>query len=394
MPSRCTLQRRKVSFEELNNSVMLLRKAASDTVARKAANEQEIKDCFIDKLEHIRYTAEMELTAKDLIESCPDFKLMFVPGYEIEDPVAFYEDPVVPGNLAMDLVLQDQPACSSDDDVFVQRVLILRGLNEETTTAEDRQKRLDDYLKAPRYTSTIKSKGKLAERNLSHDIGQPRTGKAQRGNDKNTDDSVWKCGSKKTRKKAVDTNTEKYTNTEKRTNTKQLNTNCRNMDSFKTLTNGSSLPTKNVSDTREKNSASEKISSEDTDLSEDKMASKKGLREHKSKTTRETSSKSQKKKQRPTRKELRPSKFYDITEIASTYNIPCEEKIRKSAELGKLRKNSSLPGKSFFSQRRDSLTKAGNGGRPVTAVKKKRTVAKPTRPYTALPDTRVKVKVV
>ena len=325
------------------------------SVISRSRVENRVSSPLPDKLEEQKATAEMELSAKGCIESCAEFKLLFVPGYELDCPEQYYEDPVSSGSASCSMRKSSETSC----DPFKSRFYALSKLEDETMSSEDRQKRFETMFCVSRYNGANK------ERRSMYDKRSQSSGSTQ------MEESLVE------RPLAIKSRSVPRTTGRKSRN----HTGKKSLDSAEDIFGSARSSTQNlISECNELNFGSEMTSSEDTDSFQGNELKARNAPEQKpTKNTRK------KKMKCNSSSDLKPSKFYDINQIAVTYTIPCEEKMK---EGNKARHKNSSPGKSYFSQRKNSLTKRPVSRRPATAVVKKKKLATQKRPSTAIVDTR------
>ena len=310
-----------------------------------------------DRLEEQKATAEMELTAKSCIESCAEFKLLFVPGYELDCPEQYYEDPVSSGSSSC----STRRSSEASQDPFKSRLFSLGKLEDETAVNEDRQKRFDTWFCVSKYNGAYK------ERRLMNDRRMQSSGFSQ-----NTGSLTERSAPNKSRP----TPRTSGRRSKVQTGAKQFN-------SVEDIFSSARSSSQNLmSQCQELNFGCDMTSSEDTDSLQDNELKPKGGVEQNKKPVRNAS---RRKSKCNASSDLKPSKFYDVKEIATTYTVPCGEKMTEAA---KKKNKNSAPGKSFFSQRKNSLTSKQVCRRPATAVVRKKKPHTQKRPNTAIVDTR------
>ena len=323
--------------------------------------EERVKLAIPDKLEEQKATAEMELSAKGYIESCAEFKLLFVPGYELECADQYYEDPFSFESAGCPMGQSPEAA----DDPFQSRLLSLSKLEDETMSNEDRHKRYETMLCVSRYNGAYK------ERKLMNDRRSQSSSSVQLEESPTERTAISKSRSvirASGRKSAAHAGPKSCNVVE---------------DKFDSARNS----TQNlISECNELNFGYDMTSSEDTDSLQGSELKTRSACEQMKKPTRNTKIR---RKKHSSSSDLKPSKFYDINKIAATYTMPCEEKMKNG---NRMRNKNNAPGKSFFSQRKISLTTKPALGRPATAVERKKKHTTQKRPYTATVDTRLKIK--
>ena len=286
------------------------------------------------KSDAITFTIEEEREGKKILMSDPRFKLLFVPGYEVEEPDYLYVDPV-PEDSPIEVLDQYIRGKYKGDD-FIKRFIELRRLEEDTVYWEERQERAD-----------------VSSNNISPSSGEgyDRSVRILRGD------------------KTVISKTPK-TYSPYLSGSKLLS-----VEKDAKISRAKSAPA--IKSTHTQSSGKEFNNYCNTC----KLAWKHNHRKKRTKSAKAISGK------------LKPTKYYDIVDIAETFEVPCQEKIKSKAREFPLsaRNSSILPGKSFTSQRKDSLTNLKRR-RPKTGVKTKSS-NKTKRPVTANPVTRRKAKV-
>ena len=357
----CPKNERKVTYEGSIYDLRKVKCSKSASAISRIQTEQRMKSPIRDKLEGQKATAEMELTAKGRIESCPEFKLLFVPGYELDCADQHYEDPLSAeaANCSM-----RRPSEASNNQ-FTSRLFALSRLEDETVSSEDKQRRFETVLCVSRYNGVYRERRLISDkRSQSSSSTQSERQPAERS-------AATKA---RTRPRAA--------------GRKGKTLSCKNSatgieDMFKSARNS-------AQDFISECNECGMTSSEDTDSLQG--GELKTPRSATARNRKPTKNARRKKKKCNSSLDLRPEKFYDINQIAATYTVPCEEKLN---ERSRLKSKNSSPGKSFFSQRRVSLTKVPTNGRPVTAVvRKKKPVALKQRPMTAAVDARPRKKIV
>jgi len=363
-PTPCRKNERTITYE---GSIFDLKKIKCEIKCSKSASavsrtqtEQRTKSPIRDKLEGQKATAEMELSAKGCIESCPEFKLLFVPGYELDGADQFYEDPLSTETANCSI----RRASEGYNNQFTSRLFALSRLEDETVSSEDKQRRHETVLCVSRYNGVYRERRLISDRrsqsSSSTQLERPPTERSAATKSRSRPRAAGRKG--------------------------------------KTLSGKNSAAGVEDMFNSARNSAQDFISeciecgmtsSEDTD----------SLQGSELKTPRSATARNRKAKKNATRKkkkcdsslDLRPTKFYDINQIAATYAVPCEEKMK---ERSRMKNKNNSPGKSFFSQRKVSLTKIPANGRPATAiVRKKKPVAQKQRPNTAAVDARPRKKI-
>ena len=330
-------------------------------VISRSRLEERIKFTVPDKLEEQKATAEMELSAKSCIESCAEFKLLFVPGYELECAEQYYEDPFSSGSAGRKMGRSSEVT----DDPFQSRFLALGKLEDETMSNEDRQKRYETMICVSRYTGAYK------ERKLTNDRRSQSSSSAQ------LEESPTE------RTAAIKSRPVLRTSGRKSAVTVGQKTFNIVADKFDSARNSSQNL---ISECNELNFGYDMTSSEDTDSLQGSESKTKSACEQTKKPIRNGKIK---KKKCSSSSDLKPSRFYDINKIAATYAMPCEEKMKDG---NRMRNRNSAPGKSYFSQRKNSLTTKPAPGRPATAVERMKKYSTQKRPNTAIVDTRLKNK--
>ena len=374
-PSQRPERTRKLSSDDLTPVVKPdINKPTQTSTARTVSENQIGANIIPDKLEMEKATAENDLAAKKSIESCAEFKLLFVPGYEVGEPDEFYEDPV-PHSL-MNLMSGDY------GEAYEKRIFACKKLEEETVANEDRQKRFESFLNVSRYSRTY------CERRGSNNALRSQTAKPlqQRPKSERTARRVSSPRTSRGNPKIVIAKTKIH-------NCKNTFNNAKNshtilLSECQSLTDRQEMPDTASSEEAESLNSNgrldllapveSKLTKIDKSEVEERPRTAQSIRKGKSV---QAVKKNRRLKSTPTQRELRPAKFYDVTEIAATYAVPCDEKIKAAAVK---KKQSLVPGKSYFSQRKNSLTKSTTK-RPATAVvRKKPLVNRTKRPNTAL----------
>lgn len=370
-PSQRPQRSRKLSNENVIPVVKSDTNKPAQTLVAKTASENRVGANIIpDVLEMEKATAESDLAAKRSIESCAEFKLLFVPGYEVGEPDEFYEDPI-PHSL-MKLTSGDY------GEAYKKRIVSFRKLEDETVANEDRQKPFDSSLNVSRYSRTYSERGgsSNAVRSQAARPWQQRPGSER--TTKRVSSPAYSRGTPKIIIAKTKTKIENAFSNAKNTHTILLS-------ECQSLTDRPDTTSSEDAESLKSNGKLDLLAPvESKPRKGDKSEVEETPRTAQS-TGKATSVQIAKKKRHkgtPTLRELRPAKFYDVTEIASTYAVPCDEKIKAAATR---KKQSLAPGKSYFSQRRDSLTKSTTR-RPATAavVRKKPLVNRTKRPNTAI----------
>lgn len=364
-PTSCLKSGRKASHEDKNFELDRRKRSSlsSSVLTRSLENDgRRTKTQVQDKLEDQRVTAEMELSAKGCIESCAGFKLLFVPGYELECSEQYYEDPI-----ATDQTSGTQRRLSdASQDKFINRFFALSKLEDDTSCNEDRRKTFENLFCVSKYNGAYKERRLMSDRR-SQTGGlstQSMSTLADRATTIKTRPSPMPSG-RRSKVKAM----------------------AKGLSYAEDMFCSASGAAKSLmSECNELGFGCDRTSSEDTDSLPSNDASAKGGASQGKRLDRNARRRCSK-DGGPA--DLMPSKFYDIKEIATTYAPPCEEKMKEGI---KTRNRNSAPGKSYFSQRRNSLTSKPSGRRPVTAVVRKRRASTQRRPNTANVDTRSHIK--
>ena len=374
-PSQQPQRTKQLSDDDLIPAVKPdINKPTKTSIARTVSENRVGANIIPDKLEMEKATAENDLAAKKSIESCAEFKLLFVPGYEVGEPDEFYEDPL-PQSL-MNVMSGDY------GEAYERRIFAFKKLEEETVVNEDRQKRFESFLNVSRYSRTN------CERRGSSNTLRSQTAKPlqQRPRSERTTRRVSSPRTSQGNPKIVIAKTKIH-------NCKNTFNNAKNshtilLSECQSLTDRQDMPDTASSEEAEGLNSNgrlgllapveSKTRKIDKSKVEERPKTAQSIRKGKSV---QAVKKKRRVKSTPTQRELKPAKFYDVTEIAATYAVPCDEKIKAAAMK---KKQSLAPGKSYFSQRRNSLTK-NTTKRPATAVVRNKTLFNRTkRPNTAL----------
>ena len=373
-PSQRPLRARKLSSDDMIPVVKQdTSKVTKPAVARIASENRVGANVIPDRLEMEKATAENDLAAKRSIESCAEFKLLFVPGYEVGEPDEFYEDPV-PHRLMSHM-------SEEYGEAYKKRILAFRRLEEETVANEDKQKRFDSLLNVSRYSRTY------CERRGSGNALTSQTARQlqQRPRSERTTRRVSSPRNSRGNPKIVVAKT-KIQNVENAFSSAK-NSHTILLSECQSLTEKQEMPDTTSSEEAESLNSNGKLDllapgeskPRKIEKSEEEERPRTAQSVRKGKSVQIV--KKKRLKSSPTQRELRSAKFYDVTEIAATYSVPCNDKIKAVATK---KKQSLIPGKSYFSQRRNSLTKCTTR-RPATAVlRKKPLVNRTKRPNTAL----------
>ena len=326
------------------------KKPLSSCTAYKLKSPKQ-RDTIPDKIEDLSATAEMDLTAKSCIESGAEFKVLFVPGYEVDKKAEFYEDPLKIGGLNVTSIKR---ASVNRQDPFISRVVALRKLDDETTATEDKQKRLENLLYPSRYNGAYRER-KISIERRTITAKSPQCG------------SSADCQLKARGAPPTPSRRNRVTGGKKGFNSVE--------GIFDTA---KSSHKRVVSDYKALTYVCDRTSSEDTDSLQGNEQSNNAMTKVSAKSPRRRRSKC------GASPDSQTSQMFDATDVTAKYLVPCGEKIK---DTGKRKRQNYSPGKSFFSQRKNSLTKPSNK-RPATAEVRKKKTSTPKRPNTASVDTR------
>eukprot|EP00794_Sanderia_malayensis_P019147 gene19147-21066_t len=380
---------------------------------------------LFDKFDNEKPTAESELAAKTIIENHADFKLLFATGHEVEQPDAYYDDPIP---VCLGAGFDGNELVDVEDDAFLQRMLVIGRLHKETVCAEERQQKMESILKASSRGQSLVAQQQKAKYNserkhtndqdeCTRDIAGAR-GKHERSRTREITKNAREDGRetcKENQSKDGNNNNDKNNNSDKATinmgkqssvGGKKSTKKSKASSSSTSEKNGS---TRNIYDGRcdavqyntrnfdiNDNKTNDDSLKETTAVSQASLGSELKTCHASLKSTQNRKILRKKRTKNSNGLSLKPTRYYAITDIVAMHPIPCAEKL--SIDRRHSARRSLSPGKSFHSQRRYSLTTKCNSGsinRPATATKKKlSTHTKPSRPKTAVPDIRTRVKAV